>query len=136
MPNRAWDLVEWVGDPAAAAQDLGWQARTPLAEGLQKYYDWQVNSDYENRILSAFANPALNPVITAIIACYKDAQAIPFMYDRLVKTFNEMKVRYEIIFVNDASPDNQEEVIAAICDQDPNVIGITHSRNFGSQSAF
>ena len=136
MPNRAWDLAEWVGDPTAAARDLGWQARTPLAEGLQKYHDWQVGSDYENRILPAFANPALNPVITAIIACYKDAQAIPFMYDRLVKTFNEMKVRYEIIFVNDASPDNQEEVIAAICDQDPNVIGITHSRNFGSQSAF
>ena len=58
------------------------------------------------------------------------------MYERLVKTFNELKVRYEIIFVNDNSPDNQEEVIDVLCEKDPNVTGISHSRNFGSQSAF
>jgi glycosyltransferase involved in cell wall biosynthesis len=58
------------------------------------------------------------------------------MYERLVKTFNEMKVRYEIIFVNDNSPDNTDEVLDVICAKDPNVIAIKHSRNFGSQSAF
>jgi glycosyltransferase involved in cell wall biosynthesis len=58
------------------------------------------------------------------------------MYERLVKTFNEMKVRYEIIFVNDNSPDNTDEVLNEICAKDPNVIAIKHSRNFGSQSAF
>ena len=50
--------------------------------------------------------------------------------------FGELKVRYEIIFVNDCSPDNTEQVIENICNIDSNVIGITHSRNFGSQSAF
>jgi glycosyltransferase involved in cell wall biosynthesis len=136
MGNRQWDLSDWYGDPAAANADLDWKARTPLGEGLRKTADWQIQHDYSGRVLPAFSNPTLNPVITAIIACYKDAQAIPFMYERLVKTFNEMKVRYEIIFVNDNSPDNQEEVIDGICAKDPNVIGITHSRNFGSQSAF
>lgn len=136
MPNRGWDLADWYGNATAAAEDLGWKARTPLSVGLQQYKDWQVNNKYEETILPAFQNPKLNPIISAIIACYKDAQAIPYMYERLVKTFNEMKVRYEIIFVNDASPDNQEEVINAICQKDSNVIGITHSRNFGSQSAF
>ncbi|GAB3937782.1 NAD-dependent epimerase/dehydratase family protein [Larkinella terrae] len=136
MGNRNWDLSDWYGDPVAANTDLAWKARTPLVVGLQKTAEWQVQQDYADRVLPAFANPTLNPVITAIIACYKDAQAIPYMYDRLVKTFNEMKVRYEIIFVNDNSPDNQEEVIDGICARDPNVIGITHSRNFGSQSAF
>ncbi|GAB2772615.1 hypothetical protein GCM10027275_14420 [Rhabdobacter roseus] len=136
MDNRKWDLADWYGDPTAIQRDLGWQARTSLEEGLTKTKNWQDNVSYESTIIPAFENPKLNPVITAIIACYRDAQAIPYMYDRLVKTFNELKVRYEIIFVNDNSPDNQEEVIDAICERDPNVIGISHSRNFGSQSAF
>ncbi len=136
MENRSWDLAEWFGDPSEAKKDLGWSAKTPLNEGLRQYFDWQTTVKYEGSLLPAFQNPYLNPVITAIIACYRDAEAIPFMYERLVKTFNEMKVRYEIIFVNDCSPDNTEEVLEGICNKDSNVIGITHSRNFGSQSAF
>ena len=77
-----------------------------------------------------------NKKISAIIACYKDAQAIPFMHKRLTKTFKEIGVNYEIIFVNDGSPDNSEEVIAKIVKNDPRVIGINHSRNFSSQMAF
>jgi polyisoprenyl-phosphate glycosyltransferase len=136
MPNRKWDLADWYGDPTQAFEDFGWKASTPLNQGLRQYFDWQNEIRYEENLLPAFANPYLNPVITAIIACYKDAQAIPYMYDRLVKTFNEMKVRYEIIFVNDCSPDNTEEVLEQICAKDQNVISITHSRNFGSQAAF
>jgi dolichol-phosphate mannosyltransferase len=45
-------------------------------------------------------------------------------------------IEYEIIFVNDCSPDNSYEVISQISEQDPHVIGINHSRNFGSQMAF
>lgn len=136
MENRSWDLAEWYGDPTEAKKDLGWETKTPLNQGLRHYFDWQESIKYEVNLLPAFQNPYLNPVITAIIACYRDAEAIPFMYERLVKTFNEMKVRYEIIFVNDCSPDNTEEVLEKICNKDSNVIGITHSRNFGSQSAF
>lgn len=136
MSNRKWDLAEWFGDPEAFETDFGWKAKTSLEDGLSKTKAWQDQLQYEDTILPAFLNPKLNPVITAIIACYKDAQAIPFMYERIVKTCNELKVRYEIIFVNDNSPDNQEEVINKICDKDPNVVGISHSRNFGSQSAF
>ena len=136
MQNRSWDLAEWYGDPTEANKDLGWKTKTPLNQGLRQYFDWQDTIKYEENLLPAFQNPYLNPVITAIIACYRDAEAIPFMYERLVKTFNEMKVRYEIIFVNDCSPDNTEEVLEEICNKDPNVIGITHSRNFGSQAGF
>jgi polyisoprenyl-phosphate glycosyltransferase len=136
MPNRKWDLADWYGDPTEANKDLGWYAKTSLANGLRQYFHWQEGIQYEKNILTAFQNPYLNPVMTAIIACYRDAEAIPYMYERLVKTFNEMKVRYEIIFVNDASPDNTQEVLDKICKKDQNVIGITHSRNFGSQAAF
>lgn len=74
--------------------------------------------------------------ISCIIACYKDELAIPYMHARIVKTFQELNINYEIIFVNDSSPDNSEEVIREISKKDSNVIGINHRRNFGSQSAF
>lgn len=74
--------------------------------------------------------------ISAIIACYKDGQAIPFMHKRLTETFKEIGINYEIIFVNDGSPDNSEDVISNIVKKDPKVIGVNHSRNFSSQMAF
>lgn len=74
--------------------------------------------------------------ISAIIACYKDAQAIPIMHKRLTKTFRELGVDYEIIFVNDGSPDNSEEVLKKLVKKDSLVIGVNHSRNFSSQMAF
>jgi len=74
--------------------------------------------------------------ISAIIACYRDEQAIPIMHRRLTDTFNKIGVDYEIIFVNDGSPDNTEEVLRSLAEQDPHVIAINHSRNFNSQMAF
>ena len=74
--------------------------------------------------------------ISAIIACYKDEQAIPFMHDRLSKTFKKIKVDYEIIFVNDGSPDNTEDLLKTIVKKDPHTIAVNHSRNFSSQMAF
>jgi dolichol-phosphate mannosyltransferase len=74
--------------------------------------------------------------ISAIIACYGDERAIPFMHKRLTATFKKIGVNYEIIFVNDGSPDNTEEVLNKLTKQDKHVIGINHSRNFSSQMAF
>lgn len=74
--------------------------------------------------------------ISAIIACYKDEQAIPVMYERLTKTFKSLGANYEIIFVNDGSPDNSEGVLKKLVNKDPHVIAVNHSRNFSSQMAF
>jgi polyisoprenyl-phosphate glycosyltransferase len=74
--------------------------------------------------------------ISAIIACYKDEQAIPIMAERLTRTFQKLGVDYEIIFVNDGSPDDTQAVLERLANEDPHIKAITHSRNFGSQSAF
>ncbi|MFZ2639855.1 MAG: glycosyltransferase family 2 protein [Verrucomicrobiia bacterium] len=74
--------------------------------------------------------------ISAIIACYKDAQAVPIMHQRLTAVFQKIGVDYEIIFVNDGSPDNAAEVLAELAARDARVVVIQHTRNFGSQSAF
>ena len=74
--------------------------------------------------------------ISAVVACYRDAPAVPHMYERLTKAFAEMGVEGEIIFVNDASPDDAREVLTALAARDPSVVVVNHTRNFGSQAAF
>jgi dolichol-phosphate mannosyltransferase len=74
--------------------------------------------------------------LSAVVACYRDAPAVPIMYERLVKAFAEVGADYEIIFVNDGSPDNAREVLADLAALDPKVVVINHARAFGSQSAF
>jgi polyisoprenyl-phosphate glycosyltransferase len=77
-----------------------------------------------------------SPKLSAIIAVYLDALAVPHMYQRLVDVFHKIDVRYEIIFVNDCSPDNAREVLAEIAKRDQQVVVVNHTRNFGSQNAF
>lgn len=74
--------------------------------------------------------------ISAVIACYRDEQAIPIMYERLNKTLRSITPNYEIIFVNDGSPDNSETILAELAAQDQHVVVINHTRNFSSQNAF
>jgi polyisoprenyl-phosphate glycosyltransferase len=74
--------------------------------------------------------------ISAIIACYRDEQAIPIMAARLQATFEKIAVEYEIIFVNDGSPDDTQALLERITAGDKRIKAITHSRNFGSQNAF
>jgi polyisoprenyl-phosphate glycosyltransferase len=74
--------------------------------------------------------------LSAVIACYRDAQAIPLMHKRLTDVFTSLAVDYEIIFVNDGSPDDTDAVLAGLTATDPHVLAIEHSRNFGSQNAF
>ncbi len=74
--------------------------------------------------------------VTAVVACYRDAQAIPEMYGGLRAAFCAAAVSGEIVFVNDASPDNALELLEALAEQDASVVVVNHSRNFGSQAAF
>ena len=74
--------------------------------------------------------------LSAIIACYRDEPAVPVMHERLTAVFEKLGVDYEIIFVNDCSPDNAREILRELASRDPHVIVINHTRNFGSQNAF
>jgi polyisoprenyl-phosphate glycosyltransferase len=138
MPDRSWDVSDWYANPDKAASRLGWRPRTSLREGLALMVQWyRTLPEPEHYFLSSkqFGLDTTHSV-TAIIACYKDNQAIPIMYGRLKETFSRLRIDYEIIFVNDNSPDDSEEVIRGLTRRDKRVTGISHSRNFGSQSAF
>lgn len=135
MPNRKWDLKEWYGNAELASELIGWKSETTLSQGLEKTYQWQKDYSmplYEKKLVQ----DKIRHKLSAVIACYKDEQAIPYMYQRLTDVFCKIAVDYEIIFVNDCSPDNTNIVLQKLVNDDDHVIAIEHSRNFGSQSAF
>lgn len=138
MPNREWDLADWYSDPSKVSERFGWQARTPVREGLRLTMEWYRTIVDKERYWQSSKKFGLDTKhsVSAVIACYKDEQAIPIMYERLKQAFTKLNIDYEIIFVNDCSPDNSEEAIRAISRNDRRVLGISHSRNFGSQAAF
>jgi dolichol-phosphate mannosyltransferase len=114
---------------------LGWENETSLKDGLTKTYEWQKDYSrplYEKKLMQ----DKIRHKLSAVIACYKDGQAIPYMHERLTTTFRKIGVDYEIIFVNDCSPDNTNEVLQKMVNEDDHVVAIEHSRNFGSQAAF
>jgi dolichol-phosphate mannosyltransferase len=138
MDSRSWDVLDWYSDQLSTATTIGWIARTDFATGLRLTAEWYRTIDDKQAYEHASKQFGLDSKrsVSAIVACYKDAQAIPIMYARLKATFEELRIDHEIIFINDNSPDNSEEVIRELSARDRHVIGISHSRNFGSQSGF
>ncbi len=74
--------------------------------------------------------------ISFVIPCYGSENTI----ENVVEEINEEMVKhlqfdYEIIMVNDSSPDSVWDVITSICKKYPNTKGINFSRNFGQHAA-
>jgi len=137
MEGRSWDLSDWYSDPRKANQLIDWHPQIKLEDGLRSMSEWVAQLSDEDMICASKKNKnERKRSVSAIIACYKDGQAIPVMYRRLTETFKKLGIDYEIIFVNDCSPDDSAAVIREISENDTRVLGISHSRNFGSQMAF
>jgi glycosyltransferase involved in cell wall biosynthesis len=74
--------------------------------------------------------------ISVVVVCYRDAGSIRELYRTVKEVLEKITPHYEIIYVNDASPDNSEEILSALAQTEPSLTVVTHSRNFGAQVAF
>lgn len=70
-----------------------------------------------------------------VIPLYKCSKSILELYNRLVSSIDQITNDFEIIFVNDASPENDWEIVKELAAKDIRVIGINFSRNFGQHYA-
>ncbi|MEO1324410.1 MAG: glycosyltransferase family 2 protein [Pseudomonadota bacterium] len=74
--------------------------------------------------------------ISIVTPLYKSAPYIKELHRRCVNTILAIgEVEHEIIFVNDGSPDNSLEIAKAVAADDPCVMVIDLSRNFGQHEA-
>lgn len=78
-------------------------------------------------------------MISFVIPCYRSAKTLPLVIREIDETMNsgvcKTKYTYEMILVNDCSPDDTFSVISKLCDTRTDVIGIDFARNFGQHSA-
>lgn len=71
--------------------------------------------------------------ISVTIPCWAEEKSVRQMYERLTKVFREQlpQYNYEIIYVDDCSPDNTRGEIRKLCEEDKHVKGVFNARNFG-----
>lgn len=73
--------------------------------------------------------------ISVITPVYKAETCLNELYSRLVTVLERVSTEYEIVMVNDHSPDNSWNEIKKISSGNPRVKGINLSRNFGQYQA-
>ncbi len=75
------------------------------------------------------------PHISIVSPVYKGEKMVAELVRRNVESVGTITDDYEIILVNDASPDNSWDEIVKQCSLNPKVKGINLSRNFGQHYA-
>ena len=78
-------------------------------------------------------------LLTAIVPCYNEEEAIPFFYEEMLKTiavFGEKypDVQFEMLFIDDGSKDRTLEVLKELNSKDERVRYVSFSRNFGKEA--
>ena len=75
-------------------------------------------------------------MITVIIPCYRSENTIGQVVDDVKREIMVRKDnKYQIILVNDCSPDNTFAVIEKLTSEDKNIIGIDLAKNYGQNRA-
>ncbi|MBQ3461519.1 MAG: glycosyltransferase family 2 protein [Clostridia bacterium] len=81
----------------------------------------------------------MGDLISIIVPCYNEAEAVPYFYDAIEKQAAVMRDKYgidfEYIFIDDGSHDDTLTVLKAYAEKDSRVKYISFSRNFGKEAA-
>ena len=73
--------------------------------------------------------------ISVISPCYGAPTLLRQLVKEITEVVSPLTESYEIVLVEDCSPDNSRDIIREICAQDSHVKGVFLSRNFGQQYA-
>jgi putative glycosyltransferase len=74
-------------------------------------------------------------ILSIVTTLYNSAPYIEEFYGRVLAQIQTLPVDYEIVFVDDGSPDNALDVAVKIADRDPHVSVVELSKNFGHHKA-
>lgn len=74
-------------------------------------------------------------MISVVIPTYRGEKSLPILIEKLHNVFLSEKFDYEIIIVNDASPDNTKQVLKELKIIYPKIVIINLMRNYGQHNA-
>lgn len=78
----------------------------------------------------------MKQLVSFVIPCYRSAQTIGQVVEEIDTTMKKLSgYAYEIVLVNDASPDDTFDVIRGLCAGRKDICGVNLARNFGQHAA-
>lgn len=78
----------------------------------------------------------MGKLVSFVIPCYRSVQTLNKVVEEIDATMKALNAyEYEIVLVNDSSPDDTYEVIRSLCAMRRDIRGINLSRNFGQHAA-
>ena len=75
------------------------------------------------------------PELSVVVPAYRSADCLEALADAVARALRPLGRPYELILVNDGSPDATWRVIEALCRSRPEVVGVDLMRNFGQDNA-
>ncbi len=75
------------------------------------------------------------PSLSIVVPVYRSAEGLPLLIQELEAVLPSMTDQYEIILVDDGSPDQSWSVIQSLAREHPLVRGFTLMRNYGQHNA-
>ena len=73
--------------------------------------------------------------ISVVIPLFNEAESLPELTAWIERVMRDNGFTYEIIFVNDGSSDNSQEVIRSLAAKNPNIRAVAFARNYGKSPA-
>jgi undecaprenyl-phosphate 4-deoxy-4-formamido-L-arabinose transferase len=78
---------------------------------------------------------AAGPDLSIVVPAYRSAECLGALVAAIAEALAPTGRSYEVILVNDGSPDRTWAVIEALCHGHPEVVGVDLRRNFGQDNA-
>lgn len=74
--------------------------------------------------------------VSFVIPCYRSAKTLPGVVTEIKETMQTLpQYSYELVLVNDCSPDDTFDVIRKLAEENTNIMGVSLARNFGQHAA-
>ncbi len=77
----------------------------------------------------------MKPTLSVVTMLYRSEGTVRGFYERTSSAAGRLGLEYEIVFVDDGSPDRAADVVREIQRDDPRVVLVQLSRNFGHHQA-